>query len=138
MEIGNWGGGPVLFPRLDMLEIVVVDDHKAVRSALKVFLSGLGAVVHECSDAYHALEVIIRHQPALVVSDIAMPDKDGFELLQEIRSLDLSQKVAVIAITGLSRPLDQIRAPAAGFDAVLIKPFTPDALLRVISEVLEL
>jgi len=83
------------------------------------------------------LEVVVRHQPALVVSDIAMPDKDGFELLQEIRSLDLSQKVAVIAITGLSRPLDQIRAPAAGFDALLIKPFTPDALLRVISEVLE-
>ena len=83
------------------------------------------------------LEVVIRHQPALVVSDIAMPDKDGFELLQEIRSLDLSQKVPVIAITGLSRPLDQIRVPAAGFDAILIKPFTPDALLRVISEVLE-
>ena len=82
-------------------------------------------------------KVIIRHQPALVVSDIAMPDKDGFELLQEIRSLDLSQKVPVIAITGLSRPLDQIRAPAAGFDAVLIKPFTPEALLRVIREVLE-
>ena len=93
MEIG-WR--TCLFPRLDMLEIVVVDDHKAVRSALKVFLSGLGAVVHECSNAYHALEVIIRHQPALVVSDIAMPDKDGFELLQEIRSLDLSQKAAVI------------------------------------------
>ena len=77
------------------------------------------------------------NQPALVVSDIAMPDKDGFELLQEIRSLDLPQKIPVIAITGLSRPLDQIRAPAAGFDALLIKPFTPDALLRVISEVLE-
>jgi len=73
----------------------------------------------------------------LVVSDIAMPDKDGFELLREIRSLDLPQKIPVIAITGLSRPLDQIRAPAAGFDALLIKPFTPEALLRVISEVLE-
>jgi len=123
---------------LDKLQIVVVDDHKAVRSALRVFLSGLGAVVHERSDADHALELVVRHQPALVVSDIAMPDKDGFELLQEIRSLDLSQKVPVIAITGLSRPLDQIRAPAAGFDALLIKPFTPEALIQVISEVLEL
>ena len=126
-----------MFPRLDKLQIVVVDDHQAVRSALRVFLSGLGAVVHECSGAGHALELVVRHQPALVISDIAMPDKDGFELLQEIRSLDLSQKVPVIAITGLSRPLDKIRAPAAGFDALLIKPFTPDALIRVISEVLE-
>jgi CheY-like chemotaxis protein len=83
------------------------------------------------------LELVVRLQPALVVSDIAMPDKDGFELLQEIRSLDLSGKVPVIAITGLSRPLDQMRAPAAGFDALLLKPFTPDALVRAISEVLE-
>ena len=56
-----------------------------------------------------------------------MPDEDGFELLREIRSLDPSDggKVPVIAITGLSRPLDQMRAPAAGFDAILPKPFTP-------------
>jgi CheY-like chemotaxis protein len=126
-----------LFRRLNNLQIVVVDDHKVVRSALRAFLSGLGAVVHECSNADDALEVVVRHKPALVVSDIAMPDKDGFELLQKIRSLDLFQKVPVIAITGLSRPIDQLRAPAAGFDALLIKPFTPDALTRVISEVLK-
>jgi CheY-like chemotaxis protein len=68
-----------------------------------------------------------------------MPDEDGFELLREIRSLDPSDggKVPVIAITGLSRPLDQMRAPAAGFDAILPKPFTPDLLLEVISEVIQ-
>ena len=57
-----------------------------------------------------------RFQPDLVLSDIATPDKDGFELLREIRSLDPSNggKVPVIAITGLSRPQDQMRAPAAG------------------------
>jgi CheY-like chemotaxis protein len=126
-----------LFDQLDNLQIVVVDDHKEGRAALSGFLSGLGAIVHECSNADDALELVVRLQPALVVSDIAMPDKDGFELLQEIRSLDLSGKVPVIAITGLSRPLDQMRAPAAGFDALLLKPFTPDALVRVISEVLE-
>ena len=126
-----------MFDQLDNLQIVVVDDHKEVRAALSGFLSGLGAIVHECSNADDALDLVVRLQPALVVSDIAMPGKDGFELLQEIRSLDLSGKVPVIAITGLSRPLDQRRAPAAGFDALLLKPFTPDALVRVISEVLE-
>jgi CheY-like chemotaxis protein len=103
------------------------------------FLSELGAIVHECSNADDAFELVVRLQPALVVSDIAMPGKDGFELLQEIRTLDLSGggEVPVIAITGLSSPLDQMRAPTAGFDALLLKPFTPVALLRVISEVLE-
>jgi CheY-like chemotaxis protein len=80
-----------VFPRLDNLQIVVVDDHKVVRTALRIFLSGLGAVVHECSHADDALELVVRHKPALVVSDIAMPDKDGLELLQEIRSLPSSR-----------------------------------------------
>ena len=85
------------------------------------------------------MTLVPRFQPDLVLSDIAMPDKDGFELLREIRSLDSSHgsKVPVIAITGLSRPLDQMRAPSAGFDAILRKPFTPDLLLQVISEVIQ-
>jgi CheY-like chemotaxis protein len=72
----------VLTRRRDNLQIVVVDDHKQVRSALGGFLSCLGAVVHECSNADRALELVVRLRPALVVSDIAMRDKDGFELLQ--------------------------------------------------------
>ena len=79
---------------------------------------------------------ILGLHPDLVLSDIAMPGKDGFELLREIRSLDDVSEVPVIAITGLCRALDQMRAPAAGFDAVLLKPFTPDVLLQVISEVI--
>jgi Response regulator receiver domain len=80
----NWRrvGMSVLSRRWDNLQIVVVDDHKQVRSALGGFLSGLGAVVHECSNADRALELVVRLRPALVVSDIAMRDKDGFELLQ--------------------------------------------------------
>jgi CheY-like chemotaxis protein len=74
--------------------------------------------------------------PDLVLSDIALPGKDGFELLREIRSLDDVSEVPVNAITGLCRALDQMRASAAGFDAVLLKPFTPDVLLQVISGVI--
>ena len=63
----------------------------------------------------------------------------ALNLLREIRPLDSSHGggVPVIAITGLSRPLDQMRAPSAGFDAILLKPFTPDLLLQVISEVIQ-
>ena len=91
--------------RLDKLRVVVVDDHKEVRSALSGFLSDLGASVRECGNAEDARETILGLQPDLVLSDIAMPGKDGFELLREIRSLaplDESE-VPVIAITGLCR-----------------------------------
>ena len=122
---------------LDNLRIVIVDGQKHVRSALTGFLSGLGSIVRERANADDVMTP--RFQPDLVLSDIAMPDKDGFELLREIRSLDSSHgsKVPVIAITGLSRPLDQMRVPSAGFDAILIKPFTPDLLLKVISEMIQ-
>ena len=119
---------------IDKLRVVVVDDHKEVRSVLSGFLSDLGASVRECANADDARETILGLHPDLVLSDIAMPEKDGFELLREIRSLDDESEVPVIAITG-SRALDQMSAPAAGFDAVLLKPFTPDVLLQVISEV---
>ena len=124
---------------LDSLRVVIVDDHHQVLTALSSFLSGLGSIVRACTNADDALTLVLEFQPDLVLSDIAMPGKDGFELLREIRSLDAVQggKVPVVAITGLSRPLDQIRAPAAGFDAVLLKPFTPDALLQVVSEVIQ-
>lgn len=124
---------------LDNLRIVIVDDHHQVRSTLTGFLSGLGSIVRPCANADDALTLVPDFQPDLILSDIAMPGKDGFELLREIRSLEPSDggKVPVIAITGLSRPLDQMRAPAAGFDAVLLKPFTPDVLLQAISEVIQ-
>jgi CheY-like chemotaxis protein len=87
---------------LDNLRIVIVDGQKHVRSALTGFLSGLGSIVRERANADDVMTP--RFQPDLVLSDIAMPDKDGIELLREIRSLGPSEggKVAVIAITGLS------------------------------------
>ena len=104
-----------------------------MRSALTGFLSGCGSIVRACANADDAMTIVPRFQPDLVLSDIAMPDKDGFELLREMRFLD----VPVIAITGLSRPLDQRLAPSAGFDAILLQPFTPDLLQQVISEVIQ-
>ena len=93
--------------RSDKLRVVVEDDHKEVRSALSGFLSDLGASVRECANAEDARETILGLQPDLVLSDIAMPGKDGFELLREIRSLTPPDEsgVPAIAITGLCRAL---------------------------------
>ena len=72
----------------DNLRIVIVDDQKHMRSALTGFLSGRGSLVRACANVDDAMRLVPRFQPDLVLSDIAMPDKDGFELLREIRSLD--------------------------------------------------
>ena len=126
--------------RLNDLVFVVVDDENDVRTAIARYLASLGAVVKVCKNADEAISSIRRLRPDLVLSDVAMPGKDGFELLNEIRSMDQSEgrKTPVIAITGLAREVDRVRLPSAGFNAILRKPFTPEALLRVISDLLEL
>ena len=126
--------------RLSDLVIVVVDDENDVRSVIARYLASLGAVVEVCKNAEEGISSIRRHCPDLVLSDLAMPGKDGFSLLNEIRSIDRSEgrHTPVIAITGLGRDVDRVRLPSAGFNAVLRKPFTPEALLRAISDLLEL
>ena len=91
--------------RLDKLCVVVVDDHKEVRSALSCYLSDLGAIVRECANAEVAREAILGLHPDLVLSDIAMPGKDGFELLREIRSLDPSDGSEVSDLRAVRRSL---------------------------------
>jgi CheY-like chemotaxis protein len=122
--------------RLDQLKIVIVDDQERVRSAVGRFLSEKGAQVRACHNVDEALDVVPRLQPDLVISDIRMPEKDGFELLHAVRSLDCIREVPVIATTAFEPETDEIIASPPIFDGFLAKPFTPAALMRVISDVL--
>ena len=85
-----------------------------------------------------ALVIIPRLQPDLVISDIRMPEKDGFELLHGIRSLerDSVREVPVIAMTASEPETEEMIASPPIFDGFLPKPFTPGALMREISDVL--
>jgi CheY-like chemotaxis protein len=125
--------------RLNNLTILVVEDHDDARRYLGLFLGHLGANVVLASDAYAALDAVKSHHPSLVISDISMPGKDGFGLLQDIRALGPEDggNVPVIAMTALVRPADRDRMLAAGFQACLAKPFGPDKLVETILSVLE-
>ena len=124
--------------RLNDITIVVVDDNNDVRRFVGSFLAHLGANVAEAQNAIEALEVIKIYRPNLVLSDISMPGRDGFDLLRDIRSLgpDAGGGVPVIAMTALVTRLDGARFLNAGFQAFLPKPFSPDKLVEVILTVL--
>jgi CheY-like chemotaxis protein len=125
--------------RLSHLTIVVVEDHDDARRYLSLFLVHLGAKVVTARNASEGLEAIKNNSPSLVLSDIAMPGKDGFELLREIRALgpDGEGSLPVIAMTALVTHADRARILNAGFQACLPKPFTPDKLLETIVAVLD-
>jgi CheY-like chemotaxis protein len=123
---------------LDDIVVVIVDDDDDLRFSLAKYLTGRGAIVFACSDAGEALEAVRVHHPNIVVSDIGLPNRDGFQLLQDIRSLDTSQggEVPVIAMTGFGWSERSQRLWAA-FQAHLDKPFRPDQLLSAVASTLE-
>jgi len=123
---------------LDNLTIVVVEDHADARALIGAFLRQEGANVIAASDGFEGLEAVKTHHPNLVLSDLIMPRRDGFDLLNDIRSLDSSNggNVPVIAMTALVQYPDRQRSKDAGFETGLAKPFSPKQLLDAILSVL--
>jgi DNA-binding response OmpR family regulator len=123
---------------LNNIVIVIVDDDDSIRLTLGEFLIRKGATVFACPDAIQGLEAVRAYHPNIVLSDISLPNRDGFELLQDIRSLGPEQngEVPVIAMTALEGIVDFGLTIDNGFQAHLHKPFRPDQLLATVSSTL--
>jgi PAS domain S-box-containing protein len=119
---------------LDGLAVLVIDDQPDARELLGVLLEQLGARVHRCSSAGDALAVCGRERCDLLVSDIAMPGVDGYELLGRLRSLGVG--VPAVAVSAYARPEDRAMALAAGYGGYCVKPVDPRELLREVESVL--
>jgi CheY-like chemotaxis protein len=116
--------------------IVIVEDYPDTQIILSNFLTRLGARVIIAGDAATALQAIQQCHPDVVLSDIGLPQKNGFALLKEIRLLEPADNhVPVIAMTALGGIVERQRAMAAGFQELLRKPFDPAELLRAIQSV---
>jgi DNA-binding response OmpR family regulator len=117
--------------------IVIVEDHPDTLTLLSNFLTRLGARVITAGDATTGLQEIQKCHPDVVLSDIGLPQKSGFELLKEIRQLDSEdRRVPVIAMTALGGIVERQRAIAVGFQQLLRKPFGPEELLGALQSVL--
>jgi CheY-like chemotaxis protein len=119
------------------LTIAVVEDHDDARTSLGLFLKHLGANVVLARNAFEGIEAVKNSRPNLVLSDISMPDRDGFDLLRDIRALGPHVgSVPVVAMTAMIARVDRSRILEAGFQACLPKPFTVDELIEAISNVI--
>jgi CheY-like chemotaxis protein len=126
-------------PSLSNRTIVIVEDHDDTRSFLARFLAKQGAHVFASPDATSALQAVQKQRPDVVLSDICLPDRDGFQLLRDIRALSPEQggRVPVIAMTAYGSYTDRDQTTAAGFQKHLDKPFGPGELLEVVRQTLE-
>jgi signal transduction histidine kinase/DNA-binding response OmpR family regulator len=121
--------------RLDGLKILVVDDEADARSLVEEILTDSGAVVTCAASAREALDALPRFRPDVVISDVGMPDVDGFELIEQLRLLPADQggSTPAIALTAYGRGEDLRRAAEAGFAVHVMKPVEHDALVTAVA-----
>lgn len=121
--------------KLDGLFILVVDDEQDTRQLLVQALTFHGATIETAASAAEALQVIESKNPDILVSDIGMPDEDGYTLIRKVRALANSQhsNIPAVALTAFTRAQDRMRALSAGFQNHVSKPIEPDELATVIA-----
>jgi signal transduction histidine kinase len=122
---------PVQTPSDEHLRIVIVEDNGDTRLMLRVALELFGHEVHDAIDGPSGLDAILREHPDLALIDIGLPGFDGYEVARKVRGA-LGGTILLVALTGYGQPDDRRQALEAGFDAHLVKPVEPEALLGVI------
>jgi CheY-like chemotaxis protein len=121
---------------LDGLRVVIVDDDGDARELLGTVLTQRRANVFMAATAADALDLVERERPDVLISDIGMPEEDGYMLIGRVRALppDRGGLTPAVAVTAYSSRLDYKRAIDAGFDAHLSKPIDIDALVLLLRE----
>ena len=120
----------------DPKRILIVDDVADVTEMIALFLKHAGFDVATANSARTALRLSSENQFDLIISDIGMPEMNGYDLAESLRQSEDYQITPMIAVTGYSEYDDSGRSLAAGFNAHLTKPINPAHLLNVIGELL--
>ncbi|QKQ72974.1 AAA family ATPase [Nostoc sp. TCL240-02] len=124
---------------LSGLNILVVDDDADMREFLPFMLEQYGATVTAVASAIAALTALSQSQPNLIISDIGMPEMDGYMLMRQIRSLEPEKggTIPAIALTAYAGEMDSRQAIAAGFQQHISKPVDPEELVKAIGSLIK-
>jgi CheY-like chemotaxis protein len=90
-----------------------------------------GHEVHAAATGAEGIEIALQCTPAVVLLDIGLPDISGYEVGRELRQR-LGERTRLVALTGYGQPQDRARTEAAGFDAHVVKPVSPAALIELL------
>jgi signal transduction histidine kinase len=119
---------------LDGLEVLIVEDSPDTLLLLSTIFRREGAVVSTASSAAEALSRAVSNRPHIIISDIGMPDIDGYQLLEQLRLLPGLTDVPAIAVSGYASEEDRERALTVGYLALVPKPIDIDVLFNLIND----
>jgi DNA-binding response OmpR family regulator len=117
-------------------KILVADDEPNIVISLEYLLKREGYVVVIARDGQEALESITRERPDLVLLDVMMPKKTGFEVCQAVRASDDLHGTKILMLTAKGRDTDVAKGEAMGADAYITKPFSTRDLVQKVAEML--
>ncbi|PPS42338.1 response regulator transcription factor [Chroococcidiopsis sp. TS-821] len=117
-------------------QLLLVDDEPGLREAVKDYLQESGFTVQVASNAQEGWELLQQTTPDLVISDIMMPQVDGYQFLKQMRDDPRFQTLPVVFLTAKGMTTDRIQGYQAGVDAYLPKPFDPDELVAIVENLI--
>ena len=118
-------------------QLLLVDDEPGLREAVQAYLEDSGFSVRVASNATEGWEMLQQMTPDLVISDIMMPQVDGYEFLAQMRGDQRFKTLPVIFLTARGMTSDRIQGYDAGCDAYLPKPFDPDELVSIVTGIIK-
>ncbi len=110
-------------------KVLIVDDEEIIRKFLRINLLKLGYEVKEAIDGVQALEQLGNDNYDLLICDILMPNKDGWQVLKEMRSNPKTKDIPVIVLTAKNEDTDMFKGYDLGTNYYMTKPFTKEQLL---------
>jgi signal transduction histidine kinase/CheY-like chemotaxis protein len=118
--------------------VLVVDNEDDARDLLRTMLESRDMIVYDAGSAREALELIASTHIDLIVSDIGMPEQDGFSLVRQIRAQSVKEKSSIpaLALTAFARNEDRTRALLEGFNVHMAKPVAPAELLTALADLI--
>jgi signal transduction histidine kinase/CheY-like chemotaxis protein len=124
-------------PELHGLKVLVVDDEPDANEMVQTLLTSCGAEVRVAASTRQALDILDRWRPDVLVSDIGMPDEDGYVLIREVRQRPRSRggDVPAVALTAYARVEDRVKILNAGFQMHVSKPVEPTELVAVVASI---
>ena len=129
------------FSEVDLrgLHLLVVDDDTDARELIAQLLVECGADVRQAGSAAAALHEFERETPDVLLSDIGMPERDGYQLIRDIRGFDAAHggNVPAVALTAFARSEDRTRAMLAGYQAHVAKPIQPAELVSTVADLVQ-
>jgi len=127
---------PALAHDVDLtgLRVLVVDDEPDTLDLLRRVLGDSQAQVAAAASVEAALATLGTFNPHVLISDVSMPGRDGYELIRAVRSTTGPEDLPAAALTAYSRPEDADRAREAGFQMHISKPVEPYELVRVVAQ----